>query len=120
MTHCPFSAIAMSAPGTVLVSSFSSLKPLLRRIVLRVHPDVVSHLPQAHTAQNAASLQVLFRLFDGLRARLPEGAPPPPPRPCSPWQSATSWTFGLSRAARRRARAGAGTPQPQPLWSPAC
>ena len=74
----------MATPGATLVSSFASLKPLLRRIVLRVHPDVVSHLPQAHAAQNATSLQVLFRLFDGLRARLPEGAPPPPPPPLQP------------------------------------
>ena len=108
MTHCPFSAIAMSAPGTVLVSSFSSLKPLLRRIVLRVHPDVVSHLPQAHTAQNAASLQVLFRLFDGLRARLPEGAPPPPPPPLQPLAERHQLDFWFEPRSAAQSEGGGG------------
>ena len=59
-------------PGTLLVTTFGSLKPILRRIVLRVHPDVVSQLPAHCSALNATSLQTLFRLFDSLRARLPE------------------------------------------------
>jgi hypothetical protein len=56
----------------LLVTTFGSLKPILRRIVLRVHPDVVSQLPPHCSALNATSLQTLFRLFDSLRARLPE------------------------------------------------
>ena len=59
-------------PGAVIISTFAHLKPLLRRVVLRVHPDVVASLPPHCAPANAASLQTLFRFFDVLRARLPE------------------------------------------------
>lgn len=53
-----------------MVSKFTQLKPLLRRVVLRVHPDVLPHLHPTRGSQNEASLQGLFRLFDALRGRL--------------------------------------------------
>ena len=62
------------APGTRIISCFAHLKPLLRGVVLRVHPDVLPHLPPLHSTQNESSLQNLFRLFDCLRGRLENGA----------------------------------------------
>jgi hypothetical protein len=65
----PFSARA--APGATVVSAFSSLKPVLSGVILRVHPDVLvgAGLDAAGAAANEASLSSLFRLFEGLRAR---------------------------------------------------
>ena len=60
-----------AAPGAIVISAFSSLKPILSGVILRVHPDVLvgAGLDAAGAAANEASLSSLFRLFEGLRAR---------------------------------------------------
>jgi hypothetical protein len=70
-------ALGAPLPPPETVAGFSDLKRLLRRVVLRVHPDVVggAGLSAERARTNEASLQALFRLFDGLRARLGEGEP---------------------------------------------
>ena len=62
---------ARAAPGAAIVSSFASLKPVLSRVVLRVHPDVLvgAGLDAAGATANEASLAALFRVFEGVRAR---------------------------------------------------
>jgi hypothetical protein len=58
-----------AAPRTVVVASFASLLPLVKRIVLKVHPDIVHAAGPEAVSVNEASVREFFRLFDTLKQR---------------------------------------------------
>ncbi len=99
------------------MSTFSSLKPLLRRIVLRVHPDVITHLPPACATTNAASLQTLFRFFDTLRCSLPAEARAGAPEALKPQPFSESYKFEFWHELREESDLGGegSAAPPQPL-----
>jgi hypothetical protein len=108
----PGASAAEPANAGEAVASFSDLKRLLRRVVLRVHPDVMAGagLSAERSRVNEASLQALFRLFDGLRVRLGEGGPVSEgggaALPAQPSPVAGTHAFAFWHEARRPARGG--------------
>lgn len=50
------------------ISEFRQLTPLIKRIILRIHPDMVATAASNIQDDNAAALQDVFKFFDGLKA----------------------------------------------------
>lgn len=70
-----FASTSASLP--CVISSFSSLKPVVSRVVLRVHPDVLvgAGLCADGARLNESSLSNLFRLLDGIKGHCDEKKP---------------------------------------------
>ena len=67
-------------PPRVLISEFKHVLPLVKRLVLRMHPDVVTSFGAEVVAANEAALQDLFRLLDTVKQHcrdesVPHGMP---------------------------------------------
>ena len=62
-------------PGAIVIGSFAAFKPVVSRVVLRVHPDVLvgAGLDVAGARANETSLVSLLKLVEGVRARCGEG-----------------------------------------------
>lgn len=58
-------ATARSPPAQL--ARFRDLAPLVKRLVLRVHPDMIATQPTESIQTNEASLADFFKLFDALR-----------------------------------------------------
>ena len=73
MLHRRF--FSSSTPGTTVVNTFASFKPIVSRVVLRVHPDVLigAGISVAGARSNESSLVSLLKLVDGIRTRCGEG-----------------------------------------------
>ena len=78
-------SLRAGAAEPIVVSKFTALLPLVKRLVLRIHPDVVTAYGPDVVTVNESSLQELFTLLDIVKTRSaldPRGADPlkVPPR----------------------------------------
>jgi len=65
--RAPFAQSRALASSPIAITNFKQLTPFVKRIILRVHPDVVATAADEVIATNEGSLQDLFRLLDGLK-----------------------------------------------------
>lgn len=104
--------VSGGTPRTVVVTSFASLLPLVKRVVLKVHPDIVHAAGAEAVAVNEGSVRELFRLFDTLKQRCGgddgAGAPPPGAAAPSPLKHRYDLSFFYYAPLAKGGSAGAG------------